>query len=418
MKKLSIFLSALAILGLSACEDDKTPVVGSPDSFTLNTPPTAEQYYDLTPEGTIALSCSQPDYGFTAAAIYSVEVSLDKENVMPIESNSPSSVRFTINEAAVSLAMCQLMGVDSPDNWADPGYMPLYVRAVSKLTAAGAGEVRSNWIELAHVKPYFAVPTPGYIYLIGACSEWSMDLTDNLRDNWRLYEQVIGSKIYYGTFDIPAGQAMFRFYTELDGDWDTYSYGPCNNHGGEAVGSDGAFNVTCEFTDGEFEDGFKATKDNFNFVGWKGGKMTIEVNMHDEENMYIKIAEGEHEIVVSDYVYMVGNNGGWETPSVEAYDAWKLADSSNSGIYSATFDFAENGLNGENTLYCRFYKNPNGWGAAEWASTTDADYDVVPGVAVPTKAGEGCFVLADAGGHSVTVTLDTNNNEVTFTINN
>ena len=31
--------------------------------------------------------------------------------------------------------------------------------------------------------------------------------------------------------------------------------------------------------------------------------------------------------------------------------------------------------------------------------------------------GEGCFQMAGAAGHSVTVTLDSNNNEVTFTIN-
>lgn len=40
------------------------------------------------------------------------------------------------------------------------------------------------------------------------------------------------------------------------------------------------------------------------------------------------------------------------------------------------------------------------------------------GVAYPTATGEGCFVLPDAAGKNVTVTLDTNNNEVTFTINN
>ena len=49
MKKLSILLSALAIVGLSACDDDKTPVANIPETFTLNTPPTAEQYYELTP---------------------------------------------------------------------------------------------------------------------------------------------------------------------------------------------------------------------------------------------------------------------------------------------------------------------------------------------------------------------------------
>ena len=96
-----------------------------------------------------------------------------------------------------------------------------------------------------------------------------MSETETLR-NWRLYEsdKAIGSKIYSGVFNIPAGKALFRFYTELDGNWDSFSYGPANNHGGNAVESDGAYNIECAFTDGVFEDGVKETKDNFNFASW------------------------------------------------------------------------------------------------------------------------------------------------------
>ena len=115
MKKLSIFLSALAVMGLAACNDDKTPVLNVPDSFTLNTPPTAEQYYELTPDGTIELTCSQPDYGFVATATYSVEISLDKETTYAVTSNNPNSAAFTINEADVAMGMCQLLGIENPD---------------------------------------------------------------------------------------------------------------------------------------------------------------------------------------------------------------------------------------------------------------------------------------------------------------
>mgnify|MGYP007025187090 CR=1 FL=1 len=95
---------------------DKTPVANIPETFTLNTPPTAEQYYELTPGGTIEFTCSQPDYGFVAPAIYSMEVSLDKENVQPLASNSPNSAAFTVNDADIATALCVLRGVDSPDN--------------------------------------------------------------------------------------------------------------------------------------------------------------------------------------------------------------------------------------------------------------------------------------------------------------
>lgn len=416
MKKLSILLGALAILGFSACEDDKTPTVNYPDSFTLNTPPTAGQYYELTPEGTITLTCSQPDYGFIAAASYSAEISFDKENVYAVASNNPSSADFTINDADVATGMCVLRGIESADDWTDAGYQTLYVRAVAQLANDGTGLVKSNWVELSHVKGYFAIPTPGYIYLVGSCSEWTMNETETLR-NWRLYEndKAIGSKIYSGVFNVPAGQALFRFYTVLDGDWDTYSYGPANNHGGDMVSSDGAYNVECSFTDGVFTDGFKATKDNFNFPNWAGGEMTIVVDMSQEGLYTITITEGAHEVTVSNYAYMVGNNAGWATPSVEAYADWRLTDEGATGIYTGTFAMpADFGADGDQ-LYCRFYANPNGWGPAEWAAV-GGNVEVSPGVAVPAEVGEGCFMLPGAAGHNVTVTIDSNNNEVTFTI--
>lgn len=418
MKKLSILLSALAVAGLWACKDDTTPVVNVPDSFTLNTPPTAEQYYELTPDGTITLTCSQPDYGFIAAASYSVEISLDKQATYAINSNDPSKAAFTIKDADVATGLCELRGIKSPDDYTDAGYQPLYIRAVATLLKDGTGLVKSNWIELQHVKGYFAIPTPGYIYLVGACSEWTMNETETLR-NWRLYENdnAIGSKIYSGVFDVPAGQAMFRFYTELDGNWDTYSYGPCNNNG-HTVEDSGALNVDCSFTDGLFEDGLKATKDNFNFVGWPGGKMTIIVDMSVENNMTVTITEGEHDVTVTSYVYMVGNNAGWTTPSVEAYDAWKLADESGDGIFTGTFQMpADFGPDGD-VLYCRFYKNPAGWAPAEWSADADGgNVEVSAGISYPTFPGEGCFQMAGAAGHSLTVTLDTNNEAVTFTLN-
>jgi len=421
MKKLSIFLSALAVLGLSACKDDTTPVVQYPDSFTLNTPPTAEQYYELTPEGTIALTCSQPDYGFVASTTYSVEISLDKEKTYDIISNEPTSASFTINDADVAMGLCVLRGIESADDWTEPGYEPLYIRAVAQLGDHEETLVKSNWIELQHVKGYFAIPTPGYIWLVGACSEWTMNETETLR-NWRLYEsdKAIGSKIYSGVFNVPAGQGMFRIYTALDGNWDTFSYGPANKNNGAAVEDNGAYNVECEFTDGVFNDGIVAGKDNFNFVDWPGGEMTIVVDMSNAEpsNWTITITEGAHEVTVTNYVYMVGNNGGWAEPSPEAYADWRLADKGATGVYTATFDMPADFGNDGDVLYCRFYGNPAGWGPAEWSSSADgSNVEVSSGVAYPTVAGEGCFQMAGAAGHSVTVTLDTNKNEVTFTIN-
>lgn len=427
MKKISILMGALALAGgFASCSDDDTPALNTPESFVLNTPPTADQYYELTPGGTIALSCSQPDYGFVAAATYGVEMSLDKseDNVYAIESNAPSQAAFTISQEAVAMGFCKLNGIETVDQWNElnPGYAPIYIRATAQLNKGGVGLVKSNWIELKNVKPYFAVPTPGFIYLVGTPSEWSMQLTETLK-NWRLYEddKAIGSKIYTGVFNIPAGDVLFRFYSELDGNWDTFSYGPANNHNGDAVASDGAFNITCEFNaDGEFTDGIKATKDNFHFPNWDGGQVTIIVDMSKEDAMTVTMVRGEHKPVVSNYAYMVGNNGGWAKPEAESVYAtdWRLTDEGATGIYTGTFQMPADFGNDGDKLYCRFYDALAGWGAAKWSAAADgSNVDAFSGIALPTVTGEGCFVLAGAAGHSVTVNLDANNNEVTFTIN-
>lgn len=124
MKKLSILLSALAVVGLASCETDDTPVVNVPDTFTLNTPATADQYYELAPEGTITLTCSQPDYGFVAAAIYSVEISLDKNDVYAINTLTPGSTELVFSQDSVAVGMCKLRGIETSDQWTDPGYKP------------------------------------------------------------------------------------------------------------------------------------------------------------------------------------------------------------------------------------------------------------------------------------------------------
>ena len=81
MKKLSILASLFMGLALfTACEDqDNSPILQEPTSFTLNTPAYVNTVYDLENSTSLELTCSQPDYGFTAATTYTVEVSLTGE---------------------------------------------------------------------------------------------------------------------------------------------------------------------------------------------------------------------------------------------------------------------------------------------------------------------------------------------------
>ncbi len=279
MKKLSILFACLVtMLGFSSCEDDKDPVYQdpTPGSFVLNVPVLQDQYYELTPEGQIELVCSQPDYGYAAVANYFVEVSLT-EDFAAYETITPTGTgtlaRMTIKDSDLAMAICALNGFTSEDNYVDLPAGKVYFRAVCEIAGVEGSRITSNVVSLNTVKNYFAVPVPGYIYLIGQCSGWKEPSEGNKADleNWRLFEDAnaIGSKIYKGTFNVNAGEAQFRFYTELTG-WD----------GGASVGYQVDDSATNFELNGDFSSPIVKGKGSFNFTNWAGGEMTIVVDMN------------------------------------------------------------------------------------------------------------------------------------------
>ncbi len=90
MKKYNVvlFIMLLAV-GLISCEDtDRTPIVNQKAldgglTFHLNTPTYANLVYSLSPELADApfdtLTCAQPEYGFSTATVYTVQVGFDDQ---------------------------------------------------------------------------------------------------------------------------------------------------------------------------------------------------------------------------------------------------------------------------------------------------------------------------------------------------
>ena len=77
MKK--YFIAASLLLGgllFTACESDRddNPILQEPTTFVLNTPAFVNGVYDLEHSATLELTCSQPDYGYTAPVSYAVDV--------------------------------------------------------------------------------------------------------------------------------------------------------------------------------------------------------------------------------------------------------------------------------------------------------------------------------------------------------
>ncbi|MDE5844689.1 MAG: SusE domain-containing protein [Muribaculaceae bacterium] len=275
MKKISMFLACLtAIVGLSSCSQDRDPVLQNPTKFVLNTPALQNQYYQLEEGNTIELTCSQPDYGYSAIVQYSVEVSLTENfaEYETVESSTPTQTRMVYKDEDVAMALCKLHGFDSDETYQDLPAEKVYFRAVAQLDGIEGTMIKSNVVSLNKVKFYFAVPQPGYIYLVGSPEGWSGPTEANAEHYapWRLFEaeDAIGSKIYTGTFEIDENPT-FRFYTALTG-WDDDSYGsqePDNSMDFELVGNTGMASMV-------------KGKGSFHWINWtEKGQMKIVVDM-------------------------------------------------------------------------------------------------------------------------------------------
>lgn len=406
---------AAVALGFTSCQEDKEPVYKQPTQFVLNTPAMEDQYIDLTEGNTLELVSSQPDYGYSAIANYSAEMSLtqDFSTFEAIEPTNNHLARMTFKQEDVALALCTLLGVSGEDSFNEMypdgmPYMTVYFRAVCQLEGVESSLIKSNVVNYKNLKGYLAVKTPGYIYLVGSPEGWSGPEASNAAHYapWRLFEpeNAIGSMVYSGVFDLPASP-MFRFYTALTG-WDADSYGTqVDDNPIDFPEFTGADSFTAPMIKG---------KGSYNFPNFPGGTVTIVVDMSDMNNITLTIYPGAMTPTVTQYVYMVGNNGGWAEPVAGTYEDWKLADTDGSGVYANTFDFADFSNDG-GVLYCRFYKELNGWGAAQWSSdASGGNVECASGVSYPTFAGEGCFVIP-AAGRKIEVVLDTNQDQVTFT---
>lgn len=271
---------ALALFGLASCEQDRDPKYQAPTEFTLNEPSMQDQYIELTEGNTLVLATSQPNYGYSAVADYSAEMSLteDFEKSMALEAVNPHMALINVKQEDVALGICKLSGVTNEENYKTvfpDGQKPMkvYFRAVCQLSGVVGSKITSNVVSYNFLQGYFAVPVPGYIYLVGKPEGWAGPTQANEAHyaEWRLFEdnEAIGSKIYSGTFDINAGDATFRFYTKLTG-WDADSYGS------QVDDSPIAFP---NFTGGSLALDVVKGKGSFEFPNWPGGKMKVTVDM-------------------------------------------------------------------------------------------------------------------------------------------
>lgn len=351
MKKSIIFLAlAAAGFAFNSCEDDKEPVYKIPTDFVLNTPPMAESVYILHAGDIVEFTCSQPDYGYSAVTNYSVEISDAEDfieavgetpaNYFTVKPENTTSATLRVKADDIAKAICLRHGIESFNAYPEGG-LPVqaaYVRVRAWLTGVATSEIVSNTVALGGIEvfnPYPAVP--GQIYLVGAPTGWAEPNEGNAGtyENWQLKETGVGTSVFVGSFEIPAGSQYFRFYNSLSG-WGKDNELP-------SIGADGVdgnnteVNITSEPLTVPAYPGKGAW---FTPDSWTGGPVTFTVDLSDSDNFTVTMAMGA--VVKEDYVYIVGNQAGWAEPNegnASLYDDWKLVDRGETGVFTGTFPF-------------------------------------------------------------------------------
>lgn len=213
------------VAGLSLCtscetDRDDNPILHEVSDFVLETP--EEKIYDLGKEETVfRLQCRQPEYGFQAAATYTLHVSLTENGLNEEGQFATLGTTFTtttiqpdVNELNNLLA--DLYMAANPDVEDVTGKeVVAYMKLDAILTGSSRGASSSNAVEVKTFKlgkPVITLTPPTEMYLVGSTigTAWS---------TWQPMVKVGGMD---GEFWALAYMDAFKF-GKYEQDWLGYS---------------------------------------------------------------------------------------------------------------------------------------------------------------------------------------------------
>lgn len=289
----------------TSCKDDReyNPTFQTPTQFSLNTPATTDMYIQLSADNTVHLTWSQPDYGYNARATYSIQVGVvqadnsvkwcqkdvkdDAGNVIGQEDDYLSTNHYIcsadISGEEIAQAINQVDGITKVEDYTDKGFRQIAFRVRAALfealtTIVPGSVVVSNTVFFNHMAAYASIKAPAVIYLVGSPNSWPAPQPANADalEDWKLVETEIGNNVFEGTFDIPAGDLQFRFYTYLQ-DWGTDD-DPMGSVGPQKPDDP----ITCNFDENwEYSDtNLQPGKGTWKFANFPGGVVTFTVDMN------------------------------------------------------------------------------------------------------------------------------------------
>ena len=182
----SALLVVMSLTLMTACSDDNdsNPSIQTPTEFKLNTPALQDTPIDLANSSKIILTCSQPNYGYTASVQYTVQVATDENMTDAVElSETSSSAKVAINADLLASALTNIY-VEKGKTEADfPMDVKVYFRLKANIVTSNGNVVEgteklSNVVSLNNIHLLFSLPPvnlPSHVYAVGSFCDWKWD---------------------------------------------------------------------------------------------------------------------------------------------------------------------------------------------------------------------------------------------------
>jgi starch-binding outer membrane protein SusE/F len=182
----SALLVVMSLTLMTACSDDNdsNPSIQTPTEFKLNTPALVNTPIDLANSSKIMLTCSQPNYGYTASVQYTVQVATDENMTDAVElSETSNSAKVAIDAASLASTLTNIY-VQKGKTEADfPMDVKAYFRLKANIVTSNGNvvegtEILSNVVSLNNIHLLFSLPPvnlPSNVYVVGNFCDWKWD---------------------------------------------------------------------------------------------------------------------------------------------------------------------------------------------------------------------------------------------------
>ena len=182
----SALLVVMSLTLMTACSDDNdsNPSIQTPTEFKLNTPALENTPIDLANSSKIILTCSQPNYGYTASVQYTVQVATDENMTDAVElSETSNSAKVEIDANLLASTLTNIY-VQKGKTEADfPMDVKAYFRLKANIVTSNGNvvegtEILSNVVSLNKIHLLFSLPAvnlPSNVYVVGNFCDWKWD---------------------------------------------------------------------------------------------------------------------------------------------------------------------------------------------------------------------------------------------------